>query len=246
MIQKSVSEIETKNRKQLEYFGTQEKKTMIPRETPYLNRHVRELLKFAPIKPNDRVLEIGCGMGRYTLLFAQLGIRIEGLDLSPVLIEQLRQFAEGRFNIPLYTGDVIDTPDELKGEFDMVLGLFTLHHLHDLSKCFQAMADLLKPGGRLVFLEPNAFNPLFHVQILITPGMSYKGESTLLQMRKKPIFKSLARAGFVDIAATTFGFFPPFLANKSWGQKIESLLERVPVWKRLLPFRIVKARLPES
>jgi SAM-dependent methyltransferase len=246
MTQKMYSEIETKNSKQLEYFENQEKKTMIPRETPYLKRHVQELLKFAPIMPEERVLEIGCGMGRYTLLLAQQGIQIEGLDLSPVLIERLKLFAEGRFNIPLYCVDVIDYPKELKGKFDVVIGLFTLHHLHDLLRCFRAMASLLNPGGRLVFLEPNPFNPLFHIQLIFTPGMSYKGESKLLQMRKKPISKLLAKAGFVNMATTTFGFFPPFLANKSVGQKIESQLERIPIWKGILPFRIFKATLPKS
>jgi len=125
-----------------------------------------------------------------------------------------------------------------------VIGFFTLHHLHDLFRSFKAMALLLKPGGRLAFLEPNPLNPLYHIQIAITPGMSYRGECSLFQMRKKIIFPLLKEAGYVNITSATLGFFPPFLTNKSWGRKMESQLERFPLWQKILPFRIFKGELP--
>ena len=53
---------------------------MVPRDTPCLQRHVDELLRFASVSASDRVLEVGCGMGRYTLLLAERGVRVEGLD----------------------------------------------------------------------------------------------------------------------------------------------------------------------
>jgi hypothetical protein len=49
-----------------------------------------------------------------------------------VLLERLREFDGGRHGLPLYSGDVLNHPPELDGQFDVVVGLFTLHHLHDL------------------------------------------------------------------------------------------------------------------
>ena len=79
---RTVNAREKHNETQRRYFATAEKRGMQPTGTPYLNRHVDELVRFAGIEPGQRVLEVGCGMGRYTLLLAERGIRVEGIDLS--------------------------------------------------------------------------------------------------------------------------------------------------------------------
>ena len=116
---------------------------MVPSGSPYLRRHTDALVGYAGLQPGERVLEVGCGMGRYTLLLAERGIAVEGLDLSPVLLERLRAFDGGRFDVPLHVADVIEPPADLLGRFDAVVGFFTLHHLHDLGVSFRAMARLL-------------------------------------------------------------------------------------------------------
>ena len=35
---------------------------------------------------------------------------------------------------------------------------------------------VLRPGGRVAFCEPVAWNPLYYLQIALTPGMSFSGE----------------------------------------------------------------------
>jgi hypothetical protein len=42
-----------------------------------------------------------------------------------------------------------------------------------------------------------------------------------------------------------FGFFPPFLANKSWGARAESFLERPHLWRGLLPFQLFRCEKGE-
>ena len=51
------------------------------------------------------VLELGCGTGRITILLAQQGIEITGLDLVPEMLERARQKAEG-LSIRWVEGDV--------------------------------------------------------------------------------------------------------------------------------------------
>jgi SAM-dependent methyltransferase len=189
-----------------------------------------------------RVIEIGCGMGRYTLLLAKLGFNVEGLDLSPFLLKKLSEFGRGRYRIPLHCADIVHPPVELLGQFDTVVGFFTLHHLHDLLDSFKSMTRLLKPGGCLVFLEPNPYNPLYYLQILLTPGMTWKGDGGMLRMRRSIIFRAMRNAGLSRLAMSRFGFFPPFLSNRPWGHKIEMILERAPILHPLLPFQIFRGQ----
>lgn len=233
---------EEHNRQQRGYFEGTVKRTMVPEHSPYLARHVDEALRFAGAPPGARVLEVGCGMGRYTLILAERGMRVEGLDLSQVLLDRLRAFDGGRHDIPLHCADIARHPPELEGRFDMVLGFFTLHHVHDLAECFEGAARVLRPGGRVVFLEPNAWNPLFYLQILITPGMSWEGDKGITRMRTRLVFSAMRRAGFEGLALTRFGFFPPLLANRPWGRRLEFLLERFPPWRPLLPFQVFSGR----
>lgn len=231
------------NRRQREYFEGRVPPTMVPRESPYLGRHLDELLACGAFTRHDRLLEIGCGMGRYTLLLARRGYRIEGLDLSPVLLDRLRQYAAGEPRLVLHEGDAARPPGALEGAFDGVVGLFMLHHVHDLDGCFRGVARMLKPGGRVVFLEPNAFSPLFYAQIALTPGMTWAGDGGVRHMRRSKLAPALEAAGFTTPAIGRFGFFPPFLSNHSAGAWAERLLERFPPWRPLLPFQLISARL---
>lgn len=242
----SPAALEDHNRRQRSYFDRIVKPTMVPVDTPYLRRHVEELVRFGGVRSGQRLLEVGCGMGRYTLILAGRGLQVEGLDLSPVLLERLRSYNGGRFQIPLHCADVLQPPPELEGRFDAVAGFFTLHHLHDLEGCFTAMARLLHPGGRIVFLEPNPYNPLYYVQILVTPGMTWEGDGGILRMRRGLVLGAMERVGFGELAMRRFGFFPPFLANRPWGSRIESILEGVPFWRAVLPFQLFRGTLPAS
>lgn len=230
--------IKEHNLRQRSYFERSVKRNMIPTDSPYLRRHVEELLRFGGISPGERALEVGCGMGRYTLLLAQWGVQVEGPDLSPVLLERLRAYNAGRFDIPLHCVDLHDPPSALHGRYDSVLGFFTLHHIKDLEQCFQGVARLLKPRGRAIFLEPNPFNPLYYLQILITPGMTWEGDGGIVRMRREPVVQAMERAGFTRCAMTRFGFFPPFLANRPVWAAWEKWVERIPFLYPLLPFQL--------
>lgn len=232
------------NQTQRAYFETADKPRMVPVDSPYLRRHVDALVRFGSLVPGERILEVGCGMGRYTLLLANRGLHVDGLDLSPVLLERLGEYAGNQFAGALYAADIENPPAEMAGRYDAVLALFALHHMRDLSAAFRSMSRLVKPGGRVVFLEPNAYNPLFYLQILATPGMSWQGDKGIVMMRRRVVFDALEQAGFVRPEMTRFGFLPPFLANRPRGMHAEAILERVPLWRGLLPFQLFRAVRP--
>ncbi|WP_448590860.1 methyltransferase domain-containing protein [Thermoflexus hugenholtzii] len=232
--------IEIHNQRQREYFGRRIKRTMWPERTPYVIRQVDEVICFGDLRPGERILDVGCGMGRHAFLLAERGLQVEGLELSPFLIERMQEFDGGRYRIPVYCADIHRCPPELHERYDALVGFFVLHHLADLRQAFASMARLLRPGGRVVFLEPNPLNPLYYLQILITPGMSWAAERGILNMRPSVISKAMEPAGLRLTAIARYGFFPPFLSNHPWGGRLERLLEQGPLWRSLLPFQLFR------
>ncbi len=218
--------------------------TIVPRTSRHLTRQLDELLRVADLRPQDRVLEVGCGMGRFTLQLAERGVQVEGLDFSPVLLDRLRAFERGRFDIPLHVGDALSPPRELDGRFDAAVGFFVLHHLQDLDDAIKAIARVLKPRGRLVFLDANGYNPLFYLQILITPGMTWQGEKGMSRMRPKVVFQAMRRAGLHRPAVTRFGFLPSIVVDRTWGARLDAGLERFGLPDVLHAFQVFSAERP--
>ncbi len=237
---RGITEKQQFNSAQRQYFESSEKRTLVPGDTPYIRRHVEELVRFGGLVPGERVLEVGCGMGRHIFCLAEQGIRLEGLELSPILTERLHAFNGGRFDIPVHCCDVINFPAELEGAYDAVIGFFALHHLHDLTECYLAMKRLVRPGGRIVFLEPNPCNPLYYLQILFTPGMTWQGDRGIVKMRRRVIFDAMTAAGLCNPGMFRFGLFPPFLANRKWGRRVEAVLERISFLDRIKAFQIFR------
>jgi SAM-dependent methyltransferase len=182
-------------------------------------------------------------MGRFTFLLRERGVAVEGLDLSPDLVARFREF-DPCGSTPVHCADVANPPAELVGQFDAVVGFMTLHHMHDLAACMRSVARLLAPGGRVAFLEPNPYNPLYYVQIAATPGMSWRAERGMLRMRARVLRDALAAAGLVGFRLRRFGFFPSFVTNRRRGAEFEDALERVPLLDIVRPFQLFGASRP--
>jgi SAM-dependent methyltransferase len=236
--------VESHNSAQRRYFEDRVPRTMVPQTTPYVRRHVDELLRAVALSDDDRVIEIGCGMGNYTFELARRGVALDGLELSQVLLDRLRAYAPPGFDVRLHCGDILDPPSELRRSFDAVIGFFTLHHLHDLDRSIAAMSELLRSGGRFAFVEPNAFNPLYYLQIGLTPGMSFRGERQLTSMRPSVILPALRNAGLRDVLVHRYGFFPPQITNRAPGRVVERALERVRPLRTVAAFNLFAGQLP--
>ncbi len=236
------SAINYHNQKQLDYFGEKVKGTMIPVESPYVLKHVREFIRFGAIDHRENILEVGCGMGKFTFPLLKSGFKITGLDLSPFLLQKLLEYNDNRYKIPLICSDILEIPGEYDQVFDKVVGFFTLHHFHHLETYFQAMSRALKPGGEIVFVEPNAYNPLYYLQIAFTPGMSWKGDKGVAMMTKKNFKKAAAYADLKLIDTFNYGFFPPFIVNTAWGEKLDSITEKLSLINPILPFQLIRLK----
>jgi ubiquinone/menaquinone biosynthesis C-methylase UbiE len=109
------------------------------------------------VKPGTRVLDVGCGVGRWSRLLAAKGAKVVGVDLSPTMIMQAQQRAAAEGVADHCRFEVQDLSQLAVGEqFDLVLAVTVLQHILDpqaLRAALTAMTAHLAPGGRMVLLE---------------------------------------------------------------------------------------------
>lgn len=104
-----------------------------------------------------RLLDIGCGAGKFTRLMAQRGAEVSGIDANPeVIAEAQRAAAEAGLAIAFYhgRGEALPFADR---SFDIVVFSNSLHHMGDMDGALQDAARVLAPDGFLYVMEPVAW-----------------------------------------------------------------------------------------
>lgn len=112
----------------------------------------------AILPPHARILDVGCGYGRIALPLAERGHRVEGLDLSPVLIAAASEHAEKReVRARFVVGSMRGLPYG-SDSFDAVLCLWSsFHELIERDEQLQALAEMWRvaaPGGFVLIEGP--------------------------------------------------------------------------------------------
>lgn len=163
------------------------------------------------LKPDDHVLEIGCGTGSTALLLAGDVRRITASDLSANMtaIGARKARDEGIANVHFVTAELSDSA--LDGAYDAVLALNILHLVEDLPAAVRRVNGLLKPGGIFISKTVCTFGagtPLkFRLMKLILPLMQMIGKAPYVNfMQSAELESTITAAGFEIIEA---GNHPP-------------------------------------
>jgi ubiquinone/menaquinone biosynthesis C-methylase UbiE len=99
------------------------------------------------------VLDVGCGTCEIGLLFAEMGHRVTGLDLSEKMLEKARAKADGKgFNATFRKGDAEIPPFEAQ-TFDVVVNRHLLWTLPHPDVAIQNWKRVLKEGGVLLVVD---------------------------------------------------------------------------------------------
>ena len=96
-----------------------------------------------------RLLEIGCGTGHNLAMLAQFG-SVDALEVDATA----RALAEKRLGKPIFSAPLPDLAGVPGGQYDLVAALDVVEHIKDDRAALQAIARLLKPGGKLVATVP--------------------------------------------------------------------------------------------
>ena len=125
-----------------------------PRESARLLIDFGYILELLDLQPGTTMVELGCGSGWMTRFAARHGVRAEGYDISPKMIEIAKQLArEEGLDVHFEVGDMEQL--DLGRRFNTCLIYQSLHHTPRADLVIQAARRALAPGGRLLLAEPN-------------------------------------------------------------------------------------------
>lgn len=100
-----------------------------------------------------RVVDMGCGTGSLSVLLAERGYAVTGVDLSPKMLAVAQAKAQtAGVVVDFGLADATD-PDLPTGSFDVVLSRHVIWALPDPGAAFRRWLRLLSPGGTVVMVE---------------------------------------------------------------------------------------------
>lgn len=118
-------------------------------------------LSLLEARPEERILDIGCGQGVLAPHVARLGAQYTGVDISPRLLARARRQhgGHGRF----YHADaaaLAQHPELAGGQFEAAVFLLSIQDMDPLEEVIRNARELLVPQGRVILLMTH---PCFRV-----------------------------------------------------------------------------------
>lgn len=111
---------------------------------------LREIERLLPEKEHLRILDVGTGTGFFAVLLAQAGHQVEGIDLTPAMLEEARSLAAQR-NLDIVFREMdAQALSYAEESFDVVLSRNLTWTLPEPEKAYREWFRVLKPGGWLL------------------------------------------------------------------------------------------------
>jgi SAM-dependent methyltransferase len=166
-----------------------------------------ELLRWLTPDQQPRVLELGCGPGKYVGLLANSGFQVVGVDPCefPTWAD-LHRRPEVELKAGVF-GEDLPYPD---ASFDAIVCLSALLYFDSPYKGMQEMRRVLKPGGRLILRTVNRLN-------YYTNRTGKRLDPASRQLYSPVELNQLVvDHGFKVEHSFTHGFWPPIVTNFWW------------------------------
>ena len=202
------------------------------------NRQFVEILDYLGDRPSARVLEVGCGCGSESLYFGLVGAEVTAIDVSPKRLAVAafrKKFVEKNLQLTANTEfknqNILDITK--KESFDALWLEQAFHHCEPRGEVVAAIAQLLKPVGRVFISEANPWHPLISLGLFLKRGT--KTIKTYLDedgnerqygneriITKSGLAKNLADVGIKEEHFRYFNVFPNWRIFDGLAQHEES------------------------
>ena len=97
-----------------------------------------------------RLLDVGCGNGRFLAKMRAAGWQVEGTDFDPAAVKHVRE----QLGVPAHCGD-LESAGFPAGSFDVVVLQHVIEHVETPVDLLRECLRILKPGGQLLLITPN-------------------------------------------------------------------------------------------
>ncbi len=185
------------------------------------------LARTSVLRPEDRILEIGCGIGTIVFELTKQGYDVRGIDISQVAIEYGLRKYDG-VQLAVQPAEELAFEDEA---FDAVLSFDLFEHIARIDQHVDEVRRVLKPGGHYLFQTPNKYsNATFET-------LAHKS------LKWRRVHPSLHTPGQLRRRLTRHGFDVRFVRMNPVNEYMRSKLKRLGPLGRLLEW-IDFERLP--
>ncbi len=136
-----------------------------------VTKRLGALARLDPLK-GDRLLDIGCANGTYTMILAEGYAETHAIDIEPQRLAAFDQRLEAcavgdRIWVWEMSAQAMTFPE---GSFDTITAIEVLEHVPDLDRTLDECHRVLRPTGRLLITGPNRYFPFE------THGWVWKGQ----------------------------------------------------------------------
>jgi ubiquinone/menaquinone biosynthesis C-methylase UbiE len=159
------------------------------------------------LRPDSRVLELGCGTGTLALEMARHASHIQAMDISAEMLriaEQKRE-AQGVTNVTFRQGTLDGGHPYQPESFDSTWAYSILHLVPDRRRVLATFFDLLKPGGSLI-TSSVCLGDTWVPHGPIIAVMRWFGKAPVVHVySRETMFRELREIGFVDVTERDVG-----------------------------------------
>ncbi|MBV8650644.1 MAG: class I SAM-dependent methyltransferase [Alphaproteobacteria bacterium] len=139
----------------------------------------------------ERVVDLCCGDGLFTLPLAERVKQVIAIDLDPAMVERARTRLAGLSNCAFRPGDAYDIAALAGAPADVVLIANTFHGVPDKERLARAVASALRHGGRFIIVNWHR-RPREETTVLGEP----RGPRTELRMTPEEVAAVVEPAGY--------------------------------------------------
>jgi 2-polyprenyl-3-methyl-5-hydroxy-6-metoxy-1,4-benzoquinol methylase len=120
---------------------------------PGLLRRLQSALALTNPRPGLKILDIGCGSGKYVVECAKAGADVTGIDISPEMIKLAKKFCEeNQVNVSLHVGDATR---RMQNSYDICVALGVIEYFEDPIIVLRNMIEAA--NSRVIFSVPKQF-----------------------------------------------------------------------------------------